>query len=304
MNFVRVLFSNNGENRSAPRRNVRQELKLHEARVINTPLALREQRCFAHWVRISANSTTGKTTPQNRNCNHREMHIAVMGGIRRDTVPAADAAVFRPLFIAIPWTRNPGPMLIFSRFQGARQHGLANYMPIISYLPSLHRTSNSLQPRFDATKKRKNKNFSLLSSAVRACVFLSFGSLAWSDAKTMDDIFQWSRDKTNRHESAVDDHPRRGWKTNVVNQVWRGMVGYSAPSETRRFKIGISSRRGENRILVLFRGACNYSLSCEDDGINLGAKFDWIHEDDGKIGAIRYASGIPNIAIVSTRIRY
>lgn len=59
-----------------------------------------------------------------------------MGGIRRDTVPAADAAVFRPLFIAIPWTRNPGPMLIFSRFQGARQHD----WPIICRLyPIYHR---------------------------------------------------------------------------------------------------------------------------------------------------------------------
>lgn len=303
MNFVRVLFSNNGENRSAPRRNVRQELKLHEARVINTPLALREQRCFAHWVRISANSTTGKTTPQNRNCNHREMHIAVMGGIRRDTVPAADAAVFRPLFIAIPWTRNPGPMLIFSRFQGARQHD----WPIICRLYPIYHRCIVRVIRFNRVsmpRKSEKTKISPFSPPRYAHAFFYLSDRWPPDAKTMDDIFQWSRDKTNRHESAVDDHPRRGWKTNVVNQVWRGMVGYSAPSETRRFKIGISSRRGENRILVLFRGACNYSLSCEDDGINLGAKFDWIHEDDGKIGAIRYASGIPNIAIVSTRIRY
>lgn len=47
-----------------------------------------------------------------------------------------DAAVFHPLFIAIPWTRNPGPMLIFSRLQGARQRDWANYVPIMSYLPS------------------------------------------------------------------------------------------------------------------------------------------------------------------------
>lgn len=76
------------------------KLKLHEARVINTPVPLRQRYCFAHRARISANSTAGKTTTvQSRNCNHREMHIAVMGGIslrdrgRRDfSLLFADAA--------------------------------------------------------------------------------------------------------------------------------------------------------------------------------------------------------------------
>lgn len=48
MNFVRVLFSDSCANRDAVRRNVQQELKLHEARVINTPLALWQWHCFAH----------------------------------------------------------------------------------------------------------------------------------------------------------------------------------------------------------------------------------------------------------------
>lgn len=214
MNFVRVLFSNNGENRSAPRRNVRQELKLHEARVINTPLALREQRCFAHWVRISANSTTGKTTPQNRNCNHREMHIAVMGASEGTRFPLMQPFSTRCL-LRFHGHAIRGQCLFFPGFKG---HGNAIGPIMCRLCPIYHRTSDSFQPRFGATTKKREFPPPRSSSTVRACVF--YLSDRWPrDAKSMDDIFQRLRDKTSRHECRWR-WSRRGWKTNVVNQVW------------------------------------------------------------------------------------
>lgn len=185
MNFVRVLFSNNGENRSAPRRNVRQELKLHEARVINTPLALREQRCFAHWVRISANSTTGKTTPQNRNCNHREMHIAVMGASEGTRFPLMQPFSTRCLLRFHGHAIRGRCLFFLSVSRGNTVTRLANYIPITSCI--YHRCvvrSNSFRGYDEKTK------ISPFSSTVRACVF--YLSDRWPrDAKTMHDIFQW-----------------------------------------------------------------------------------------------------------------
>lgn len=93
-----------------------------------------------------------------------------------------------------------GQCLFFPGFKG---HGNAIGPIMCRLCPIYHRTSDSFQPRFGATTKKREFPSPRSSSTVRACVF--YLSDRWPrDAKSMDDIFQRLRIK-RAGTSAVDD---------------------------------------------------------------------------------------------------